>query len=56
MAEGKILETLIVVGALTVVLGAFSSILYRATLGDGQQRRLEKLKAELEKKNASEKK
>ena len=38
------MEVAIVIGALTVVLTAFGSILYRATIGDRQNRRLEKLK------------
>ncbi len=42
------MEVAIVIGALTVVLTAFGSILYRSTIGDRSGRRLEKLKEKLE--------
>jgi len=42
------MEVAIVIGALTVVLTAFASILYRATVGDRNNSRLEKLQKELE--------
>ena len=50
MAEGSFMETLIAVGAVTVVLTAVGSILYRITMGDGQAKRLERLKDDLLKK------
>ena len=48
MGEGKLMETLIVAGAVITVLTAVGATLYRITVGDAQTRRLEKLKKELE--------
>ena len=50
---GKLMETLIVIGAVVTVLTAVTSILYRITVGDRQNKKLERLKAELEKQKKS---
>ena len=42
------MEHVLVLGAVTTVLTAVIAILYRITVGDRQNHRLEKLKAELE--------
>jgi len=48
MSEGTIQETLIAAFSVVLVLTAVGAILYRIVIGDGQSRRLDKLKRDLE--------
>lgn len=49
------METIIAAGSVVTVVGAVSAILIRVTLGDGQKRRIEKLKRELLAEKSAEK-
>jgi hypothetical protein len=56
MSEGTIMETMIAGGAVLLVVGAVSTIIYRITMGDGAARRLDKLKDQIEKDRPAAKK
>ena len=47
------METIIVIGAVTTVLTAISAIIYRIVVGDRQNRKLDKLKEQLEAQKAA---
>jgi hypothetical protein len=50
------MESMIALGAVVTVVGAISTILIRVMAGDGQRRRLAKIKAELLAEQARDKK
>ena len=50
------MEAMIAAGAVITVVGAVSAIIYRVAIGDRQLKRLDNLKAELEKAKESPKK